>query len=70
MNTQAYIHCAMKGTNFCTSAADGVGLVLKNPVKIGLTKGFGALFEFLGTICICAATTFLCYTIITSTEYY
>lgn len=57
----------MKGTNFCTSAGDGISLVMSNPAKVGITHGFGAIFEFLGTVCICAGTTFLCYTIITST---
>jgi len=31
----------MKGKNFCPAAKDGIQLLLRNPVRVGLTAGFG-----------------------------
>ncbi len=60
----------MESTDFCESAKNGIKLVMANPVRFAIVGGIGDVFEFLGNLCICLATTFLCYTIITSTEYY
>jgi len=60
----------MKCVGFWTGAKDTYALIVNNPARISLVGGFGALFEFLGSVCVGLLTAFIAYVVMTKTEYY
>jgi hypothetical protein len=60
----------MYSTSFCESAKNGLSLAMSNVIRFSIVSGIGEVFEFLGNLTICLATTFCCYSIITNAEYY
>ena len=70
LNRNAYIQIALTGDNFCTAAKNGFELVMSNPGKFSIISGLGGFFTFLGSICITAGTTCICYYIITTSSTY
>jgi hypothetical protein len=38
----------MTGKSFISASADGIKLILSNPIRIAMASGYGTLFEVLG----------------------
>lgn len=43
INYYAYIECALRGTNFCSSCSSAVRTLARNPIRLGLVHSIGAL---------------------------
>ena len=61
INKNAYIQCAIKGSNFCTACKDAFFLILRNGFLFAIAKGIGSIFIFLGRAFIIVATTVAMY---------
>lgn len=70
LNKKAYIQTIMTSKSFCPAAKEGLFLVLRNPLRVGITAGLGMVFQLLGTISITVATTIIGHIIITKSTYY
>lgn len=58
LNKNAFIQTALMGTNFCTSCAAAVSLIVRNLALIGALGVIGSAVHFLGMIFITTATGF------------
>jgi hypothetical protein len=63
---QAYIHVAIYGTPFCTSAWSAFNLVLRNVLRFGTAAIVRYLAEVISTVFITALTAVLGYVIVSS----
>merc|ERR1719454_1840071 len=61
INKNAYIQCAIKGSNFCVSCRDAFFLILRNGFLFAIASGIGEIFIFLGRAFIIVATTVAMY---------
>ena len=61
LNRNAYIMCAIKGTNFCTSARDAFCLLMRNIVRVIVLNNIVAFLLFLGKLVIVAGVGCLAY---------
>ena len=52
LNRNAYIMCAMKGTNFCVSAKDAFHLLMRNIVRVVVLNGIVNFLLFIGKLVI------------------
>ena len=60
-NKHAYVEIAMRGTNFCTSAANGMKVVTSNFLRFGILHGLGEVVMNFGVLLICLSGTYICY---------
>ncbi len=60
----------MRSCSYCEGASEGVTLMMRNPARFAIVGGIGELFIMFGRLFIMAATTLLCYLIITNSPYY
>lgn len=44
LNKKAYIQTIMTSKSFCPAAKEGLFLVLRNPLRVGITSGLGMVF--------------------------
>jgi len=56
INRNAFIMCAVNGTNFCKSAKDAFNLIMRNFVRVVVLNSVCDLLFFIGKIIIVAAT--------------
>ena len=61
INKQAYIQCAMKGTNFCRSAISALTLIFKNAARVGMLAMAVTFVVTLGKIMIMALVGLVSY---------
>lgn len=54
LSRNAYIIMMIRGTSFCSSASEAVGLLTKHMVKVALVRSIGAGFLLLGKVFIAA----------------
>jgi len=54
---------ALAGTNFCSSAKNGMMMVFDNVSRVALVSGLGGAFIFVGKVFMICANLFICYTI-------
>ena len=70
INKNAYIQIALTGENFIVAAKNGFYLVWNNAGQYAIVSGIGGIFCFLCKIFVAAATTLVCYLIITKSDTY
>jgi len=63
-NKHAYVEIAMRGTNFCTSAGNGMKVVTSNFLRFGVLHGLGEVVMNFGVLLICMLGTYICFIII------
>ena len=68
INTQAYIHIAIRGKNFCYAAKDGFELAWSNAVRFAVVGGVGTVIMFIGKIMIAAGSAVCFFLLITYTS--
>lgn len=68
INTQAYIHIAIRGKNFCYAAKDGFEIAWSNAIRFAVVGGVGQVIMFLGKIMIGAGTALGFYLLINYTS--
>jgi len=64
LNRNAYIMCAVKGTNFCSSAKEAFFLLLRNCARLAVLTGVTNFLMFLSKIVVvglCAALSFILF---------
>jgi len=64
LNRNAYIMCAVQGTNFCSSAKDAFFLLLRNVARLAVLTGVTNFLMFLSKIVvvgICAALSYILF---------
>ena len=61
INRNAYIMCAVKGTNFCKSARDAFNLLMRNLVRVVVLNGVVTFLLFLGKLAIVIITGVVSY---------
>jgi len=61
INRNAYIMCAVKGTNFCKSARDAFNLLMRNLVRVVVLDGVVTFLLFLGKLAIVIITGVVSY---------
>jgi len=66
INKLAYIHIALLGTNFCSSAKKAFYLMLRHAARFAAVAVLGSAIDLIGFLCILAATTIVGYIIQTS----
>mmetsp|Transcript_110382 Transcript_110382/g.263069 ORF Transcript_110382/g.263069 Transcript_110382/m.263069 type:complete len:622 (-) Transcript_110382:158-2023(-) len=62
LNKNAYVHMAMKSTDYCSSAREAVSVIAQLPVAMAVLNGATLVFTFFGglfSVLCCAAVTFL-----------
>merc|ERR1712222_247637 len=64
LNKNAYIQCAILGTNFCVSAKNAFFLILRNITRFGTVTMLGSVVHLLGTVFIMVITTAIGYIIL------
>lgn len=64
MNNHAYVEIAMRSTNFCTSAKNGMQVVASNFIRFGILHGLSSLVMTFVTLLIVMTGTFLGYIMI------
>mmetsp|Transcript_8104 Transcript_8104/g.16758 ORF Transcript_8104/g.16758 Transcript_8104/m.16758 type:complete len:786 (-) Transcript_8104:485-2842(-) len=69
INRNAYIMCAVKGTNYCVSAARAVKLLVMNALRLITVNIVGDTLIFLGKVAI-AATCGVCAFFMAELDYY
>ena len=70
VNKHAYIQIALKGDNFCTSAWEGFGLIIRNLGRFSALTAIGGIFTLIGTIFISVLSTIIGYFVITKVSYF
>jgi len=70
LNRNAYIQIALTGKSFCGAAKDAFFLILRNPIRFGVTHSIGAIFILFGKFLISSAAAFVGYLIIQYSKYY
>ena len=70
INKHAYIQIACKGTNFCTSAWEGFGLLIRNLGRFSTLILLGTLFTYIGTLFISVSSSIIGYYVITKINYF
>lgn len=63
-NKHAYTEIALRSTNFCTSAINGLKVIALNFVRFGVLHGIVELLTFMGSLFISAAVCVTSYYII------
>ena len=61
LNRNAYIMCAMKGSNFCVSAKDAFNLLMRNIVRVVVLNGIVNFLLFIGKLVIVVGVGTLSY---------
>ena len=61
INRNAYIMCAVRGTNFCKSARDAFNLLMRNLVRVVVLDGVVTFLLFLGKLAIVIITGVVSY---------
>jgi len=69
INQNAYVQIALLSENFCTSAVNGLCLVLKNMAAFAFTGSIGGFFMFIGKVTISTGTTCIAYAILVEWPY-
>ena len=64
-NKHAYIEIALRSTNFCTSAGNGMKILIDNFVRFGILHGLGEIVMNLVAIFITMIGTYMGYVAIT-----
>lgn len=70
INKHAYIQIALKGDNFCKSAFEGFGIIVRNLGRFSVMAVVGGFFNMLGLIFISSASGFIGYMLITEVPYF
>ena len=70
INKHAYIQIAVRGKNFCVSAFEGFGLLIRNLGRFSTLILLGSFFSLFGTLFIAAASGFTGYFVITKINYF
>jgi len=68
INKNAYIVCAMTGENFIRSAKHALSLLVDNALSVGAVSIIGEYVMLFGKLFITAASTAVCYAIMTNTK--
>ena len=68
INKHAYIQIAVRGKNFCVSAFEGFGLLIRNLGRFSTLILLGSFFSLFGTLFIGAASGFTGYFIVTKVD--
>ena len=70
VNKHAYIQIALKGDNFCVSAFEGFGLIIRNLGRFSMLALIGGIFSLIGTIFITVGSCIIGYFLITRVDYF
>ena len=70
INKHAYIQIALKGENFCKSAWEGFGIIVRNLGRFSTLFLIGGFFNLFGIIFISAASGLIGYLVITEVDYF
>ncbi len=70
INKHAYIQIALKGSNFCTAAWEGFGLMIRNIGRFSVLVLIGSLFSLVGTLFISVGSSVIGYFLITKVKYF
>lgn len=60
-NKHAYIECAVRGTNYCVSAKNGMNVVGSNLLRFGVLHGLGEIVMFINVLFMSLVGTFIGY---------
>lgn len=70
INRHAYIQIALKGENFCTSAFEGFGIIVRNLGRFSSLALIGSFFNLFGMVFISSASGLIGYLVITEVPYF
>ena len=70
INKHAYIQIALKGDNFCVSAFEGFGLIIRNLGRFSMLALIGGMFSLIGTLFITVGSCIIGYFLITQVDYF
>ena len=70
VNKHAYIQIALKGDNFCTSAFEGFGLIIRNLGRFSMLALVGGIFSIVGILFITVGSCIIGYFLITQVSYF
>ena len=70
INKHAYIQIALRGENFCTSAWEGFGLIIRNLGRFSTLSAIGGIFTVIGTVFISLISGIIGYFVITKVSYF
>ena len=70
INKHAYIQIALKGDNFCVSAFEGFGLIIRNLGRFSMLALIGGIFSLIGTLFITVGSCIIGYFLITQVDYF
>jgi hypothetical protein len=69
INKQAYIQTAMYGTSFICAARDGMALVMRNPIQIGVITTMANIVLFVTRLAIAFLTAIFAYALSSQTSF-
>jgi len=64
INKEAYIYCALMGTNFCVSARNATFAVMRNPIRFSYATVSGSFVTFIGKLLIVSSSGLLGFTLL------
>jgi hypothetical protein len=70
INKHAYIEIALRGKNFCTSAWEGFGLIIRNLGRFSSLAFIGSFFNIFGILFISICSALIGFLVLTKIEYY
>ena len=68
INRHAYVQIALKGENFCKSALEGFGIIVRNLGRFSTLFLIGGFFNLFGMIFIAASSGMIGYLVITQVD--